>query len=131
MDFLKQPCAPLDFDLSREQIEGMLRGARFIKGSFSTRVVGHLPIDNSFRQVSVAIENETSSSIEIMTLERGDTFCGIPLKQRKIPFQNSLKSADIDFTYDDSGIDLTNAPVSFFIEGGRVASICWHHKHRN
>lgn len=65
------------------------------------------------------------TGIEICEIEKGDTFCGISMRQRPKRFQKSLAEAGFDSTIENSGLNLMDYPVGFFIEGGWIASICW------
>jgi len=82
-------------------------------------------IDGEPRFVKFSLDGGIVTEIEICEISETDTFVGISMSQRPKKFQKLLAQAGIKSAIDIDGIDLEDYPVSFFIEGGKLASICW------
>lgn len=125
MDFAIKPFEPLKLGVPAEYYEDILKGYDYSPDSIWPRLRGEVRIDGKYRFAKFGLTEGIVTGIEICEIEKDDSFCGISMRQRPKKFQKLLAEAGYDSTIEDDGLDLTDHPIGFFIEGGRIASICW------
>lgn len=125
MDFTTHPVSPLKLNVPPEYYKDVLKNYKYNPDSIWPILSGDVQIDEKNRFVKFGLTEGLVTDIEICEIEKDDTFCGISMRQRPKKFQKLLAEAEFDSRIEDGGLNLTDHPVGFFIEGGRIASICW------
>lgn len=125
MDFSSSPPPPLELGATPEHYKPILSSYRYTQNAAVDSFNGKLDLGGINRFATFALTDDRVTGIELCTITPEDTFCGVPLKYRFKKFQKALLKAGLTSRYEDSGIYLNELPVSFFIEGGKPASIYW------
>ncbi|MBF0581493.1 hypothetical protein [Corynebacterium sp. ED61] len=125
MNFTTEPLEPLRRNVPAEYYRNVLDNYKYKPDSQWPSLHGKITIDGEPRLVKFSLDGGIVTEIEICEISETDTFVGISMSQRPKKFQKLLAQAGIKSAIDIDGIDLEDHPVSFFIEGGKLASICW------
>ncbi|MDU0479564.1 hypothetical protein QVA66_09970 [Staphylococcus chromogenes] len=97
----------------------------YIDPSLGARILGYLDLDNKRRLIKGSIENEKVFDLELVTIEQGDSFMGVALSLRAIPFLKALRSQGTEADYDGESVVLKDYPIEVYFEKGKVISIVW------
>ena len=125
MNFDTVPFPPLKIGTKAEDYENILNNYDYDPGSVWPTLSGEVEVDGEYRLVTFSLEGGIVRDVELAEIKKGDTFCGISMRQRPKKFQKLLAKAGFESEIEDDGLNLMNYPVGFFIEGGWIASICW------
>ncbi|WP_312098484.1 hypothetical protein [Corynebacterium dentalis] len=125
MNFDTVPFPPLQTGIKAEDYANVLNNYEYNPDSVWPSLSGEVKVDGEYRLVTFSLEEGVVRDIELAEIKKGDTFCGISMRQRPKKFQKLLAEAGFDSTIEDGGLNLTDHPIGFFIEGGWIASICW------
>ncbi|MGZ7495714.1 hypothetical protein ACXM2N_01280 [Corynebacterium sp. ZY180755] len=125
MEFSTHPPKPLEFGKSIDDLASRISNP-FRRDLISMETLrGTAYFNGDARQVKIIFKEGLSTECEILVLEPGDTFLGIPVPMRATKFQNELKKRDIPTKKESGVITITDTGVSFYVFEGEIATIGW------
>ncbi|SDS58037.1 hypothetical protein [Corynebacterium timonense] len=125
MEFSTHPPEPLEFGKNIDDLASRIADP-FRRDLLSMETLrGTADFNGESRYVKILFEKGLSTECEVLSLEPGDTFLGIPVPMRATKFQNELKKRDIPTKKESGGITVTGTGVSFYVFEGETATICW------
>lgn len=125
MEFSTEPFSPVKLGVPAEYYADILDEYNYNPQSLFPRVSGEIEIDGELRLMTFGVKDGVVRSAELAEIRKQDTFCGLPMYKRTKAFYKNLAKAGINSTIDENGIILSDFPVGFYSEYGKVASISW------
>lgn len=125
MNFDNSPVAPIVLNVPVNDYSTILTDFKFFDNPLFSHLSGKLLVGASMRYIKFGVDEGMVTSAEIIDIVAGDTFMDISLSQRAKAFYQSLLSGGLEAKMDKWGISLSNHPVGFSTEKGKIASIHW------